>query len=514
MPKIIPGPLSEKHGEIDQVEKVHVGTRINEAYDFASRPEEWHQEYTKKLLRKIDLRLLHMLSLMFLMSYLDRSNLAQARLAGLEADLGLVGTQFNTCTSILFVGYLVMQLPSNLILTRVKPSIYLPAGMFLWGGISAAQAGVNSYGGLFACRFLLGFAEAPYFPGAVFLMSTWYTRSELSKRYAAFYAGPALANMFGGLIAAGVLNSLEGHAGLRAWRWLYVIESVVTVGLAVIAFFVLPDFPQSTKWLSDEERAYAMWRIANDIGEEEEDTKEPTMMQAVWLAVSDYRTWMFVAMQHCVLLAQTVTFFFPSIVQTLGYDSVTTLLLTCPVWVATFIATMLNAYSASRYKERCLHIVIPMCVTIVGNVMVITVTARGPRFFAMFLMAMGAQCCFMVVLTWISNTFPRPLSKRAAIIAIVNLIGNASNIYGSYLYPSTAAPMYVNAGATVAVLSFVCILLAIVMRFALKHENKKIGAMAVHPEHDYHQDPANAVDRYKGDQQRMVLYQRQFRYMY
>lgn len=91
--------------------------------------------------------------------------------------------------------------------------------------------------------------------------------------------------------------------------------------------FVLPNFPQTTPWLTEEERAYSVWRIAKDIGEEREGVEEPSMAQCVWLAVSDYRTWMFVVMQHCVLLAQTVTFFFPSIVNTLGYDNYTSKLL-------------------------------------------------------------------------------------------------------------------------------------------------------------------------------------------
>ncbi|KAH8651050.1 major facilitator superfamily domain-containing protein [Xylariales sp. PMI_506] len=504
---------AEEQQEFDQIEKVATAP-IADPFNFADRSEEWHREFTKKLLWKVDLRLLPMLSLMFLMSYLDRSNLAQARLSGLESDLGLVSNQFNTVTSILFVGYLFMQLPSNLIITRVKPAVYLPAGMLIWGGISAAQSGVHNYGGLFACRLLLGFAEAPYFPGAVYLMSTWYTRAELSKRYAAFYAGPALANMFGGLIAAGILAKLDGHDGLRAWRWLYIIESVMTVGLAIIAFFVLPNFPNTTKWLSEEEKAYAIWRIANDIGQDQDGAKEPSGLQSAWLAITDYRTWMFVAMQHCVLLAQTVTFFFPSIVNTLGYNNITTLLLTCPVWVATFIATMITAFSASRFKERCLHIVVPMCVTVCGNIMLITISTRGPRFFAMFLMAMGAQCCFMVVLTWISNTFPRPLGKRAAVIAIVNLIGNASNIYGSYLYPASASPMYVMAGATTASLGVVCIMLAVTLRFLLKRENKKIAAMASHPELDVNSDSIPVVDNYTGDRQRIALYKREFRFLY
>ena len=250
--------------------------------------------------------------------------------------------------------------------------------------------------------------------------------------------------------------------------------------------FVLPNFPHTTSWLSDEERAYAVWRIAKDIGDLDCAEDEPSMVQSAWLAIKDYRTWMFVAIQHCILLAQTVTFFFPSIVSTLGYDNYTSkwprrlgkastsldslyyilaqithafsaLLLTCPVWVATFIACLFTSFSTSRLKERTMHIVVPMAFTIVGYIMCITITVRGARFFAMFLMAMGAQCCFMVVLTWISNSFPRPLGKRAAVIAIVNMVGNASNIYGSYLYPSSSAPMYVFGGATVGMFIFILI---------------------------------------------------------
>lgn len=127
------------------------------------------------------------------------------------------GTDFNLATSILFVGYLLMQLPSNLLLTRFKPSIYLSVAMCIWGAISAAQAAVTSFSGLIACRFFLGFAEAPFFPGAIFLMSSWYTRSQLAYRIALFYVGSSLANAFGGLLGAGVLGNLDGAHGIAGW---------------------------------------------------------------------------------------------------------------------------------------------------------------------------------------------------------------------------------------------------------------------------------------------------------
>ena len=201
--------------------------------EFASKDPEWRSYHTKRLLRKVDIRLLPLLILMFLLNFLDRSNLAQARLGGLEEDLNMKGTDFNLATSILFVGYLLMQLPSNLLLTRVRPSIYLGLVMTIWGVVSASQSAVKSFGGLLATRICLGVVEAPFFPGAIMLLSSWYTRSELTYRIAWFYAGSSIANMFGGLLAAGVLGNLDGVHDIEGWRWLFIIEGVITIGIAI-----------------------------------------------------------------------------------------------------------------------------------------------------------------------------------------------------------------------------------------------------------------------------------------
>ena len=229
-------------------------------------PEE-RAEKERKLRRKIDLRLLPMAIIMYIMNYLDRNNIAAARLGGLESDLKLVGNQFQVTVSILFVGYVLMQIPSNLFLNKVgKPAIYLPACMIVWGMISGATAACHTYGGLLAIRFFLGFVEAAYFPGCLFFLSSWYTRKELALRTAMLYSGSLISGAFSGLIAAGITGNMDGLKGLRAWRWLFIIEGVATVVIAFTAFFILPDFPRTTTWLSEEERQLAVWRLEEDIG--------------------------------------------------------------------------------------------------------------------------------------------------------------------------------------------------------------------------------------------------------
>jgi MFS family permease len=196
-----------------------------------------------------------------------------------------------------------MQLPSNMILTRVRPSLYLPFWVCVWSCLSAATAGANNYPHLIIIRFFLGIAEAPFFPGAFYLLSCWYTRRELGLRTAVLYSGLVLATAFSGLISAGVFSGLDGVRGLSGWRWLFIIEGAASFGFGLAAMFLLPDFPESMtgsgKWLlTEDERKVAVERIKRDrVSNQESD-------HSVWyglkLAVKDYRTWVFVSFS-CLL---------------------------------------------------------------------------------------------------------------------------------------------------------------------------------------------------------------------
>ncbi|KAL2008352.1 hypothetical protein VTN00DRAFT_8334 [Thermoascus crustaceus] len=225
-------------------------------------------------------------------------------------------TNFNLATSIFFVGYLLMQLPSNLLLTRVKPTVYLATAMTLWGVISTTQSAVHSFGALVAARICLGFVEAPFFPGRA------------------------------GLLGAGILENLDGAHGIAGWRWLFIVEGVITIGIAITAGFVLPDFPATVKWLDEEERAFAQWRLIHD-AKEADNSKSTTMMEGLKLALRLPHVPLRPVPAH-VLLSQTLQYFFLSIVNTLGYGHFETLLLTVPVWFATFLVSLLVTYTSGR----------------------------------------------------------------------------------------------------------------------------------------------------------------------
>lgn len=191
-----------------------------------------------------------------------------------------------------------MQLPSNLILTRVRPSIYLPLFVCIWSAVSASTAAASNYKQLLAIRFILGISEAPFFPGVFYLLSCWYTRRELALRTAILYSGVILATAFSGLIAAGVFAQLEGAQGIASWRWLFIIEGALSFAFGLLALVVLPDFPGkrtgSARWLlNEEEHRVAGLRIERDRTAVEEGSK--SVWDGLSLAVKDYRTWVFVS---------------------------------------------------------------------------------------------------------------------------------------------------------------------------------------------------------------------------
>ncbi|KAI0907223.1 allantoate permease [Ustulina deusta] len=482
---------------------------------FTEADADWHRAMHKKLMRKLDIHLLPLLVLMYLLNFLDRNNLSQARLSTLEKDLGMKGTDFNLATSILFVGYILMQLPSNLMLTRVRPSLYLSIAMTIWGAISTAQSAVQSFSGLLVARFFLGFAEAPFFPGAIFLMSSWYTRGEMAHRIAWFYSGSSLANAFGGLIGAGVLSNLSGVHGVSGWRWLFIIEGSITIAAAISAGFILPNYPTNTKWLTPEEQAYAQWRLLEDTGEADL-ADSIAIKEGVKMAFKDPRLYLFTLLQHVSILSQAFQYFFPTIAKSLGFGDVVTLLLTAPIWIVTFLVSLVATYTSGRFADRSIHITCLMLVSFVGNIIVVSTLNTGVRFFAvsdfparhfrpgeyspwciifafylaitdfrvsqLFLLPVGAVTSYQIILAWVANSFPRPLVKRSACISVANLIGNIANIYGSYLYAD--GPRYIAGGAATAGVAFLVAVLALVTRLVLQRDNKRLAQREVSESED------------------------------
>ncbi|KAB5535164.1 major facilitator superfamily domain-containing protein [Coniochaeta sp. 2T2.1] len=371
-----------------------------------------------------------------------------------------------------------MQIPSNLFLNKIgKPAIYLPTCMIVWGVISAATAACKTAADLLAIRFFLGFVEAAYFPGCLYYLSCWYRRSELGFRTAILYSGALISGAFSGLIAAGVTGNMDGARGLSAWKWLFIIEGVVTIGVAFGAFFILPNFPRTTSWLTEEERALAVWRLEDDIGEDDWiDSKHQTFWQGAKMAFMDIKTYVLMVLLFCIVASGTVTNFFPTVVQTLHYNTINSLLLTAPPYVLAVITTYINATHADRTGERYWHITIPLWFAIVAYIIAATTSATAPRYLAMMLMVPSVYTGYVVALAWISNTMPRPPAKRAAGLAFINAVSNTSSIYASYMYPKSAGPQYTVAFAVNCCTAFIAIVAATVLRFMLARLNKKLDA--------------------------------------
>ena len=274
--------------------------------------------------------------------------------------------------------------------------------MGLWGIVSGCTALVTNFKGLVICRFFLGFLEAPFFPGALFLLSSWYTPRELATRTAIVYTGSLLSSAFGGLVGAGVQYGLNGTRGLHPWQWLFIIEGVATVALSLIAVFVLPDFPATTRWLSNQEKAIAVHRIHVHSGSLDEE--RGSMLKGLKLALVDYKVWLLTLVVILKTSAGAVTSFIPTLVATFKFGDVQSLLMTAPPYIFAAIVAMGVSISSDKRSERYFHLVTPLFVGMVGFIIAAATQTLAGRYFSLFLMLGGVYGSFDITYAWISST--------------------------------------------------------------------------------------------------------------
>ncbi|KAI9878340.1 MAG: hypothetical protein M1830_001199, partial [Pleopsidium flavum] len=217
----------------------------------------------KKLLLKLDIKLIPWLCLLYLMAFLDRTNIGNARLDGLEKDLKINSSQYNASLTIFFVSYSVFEPLTNVLLKRLRPSIFIPAIMVLWGIVMVTMGLTHNYAGLMSARWFLGLAEAGLFPGISYYLSCWYKRSEFGIRMAIFFSAAAVSGSFGGLLATAI-GLMKGIGGKGGWAWIFIIEGLATVLIGIASFWMVHDFPDEARFLSDGDRARVIRRLKAD----------------------------------------------------------------------------------------------------------------------------------------------------------------------------------------------------------------------------------------------------------
>lgn len=346
-------------------------------------------------------------------------------------DLGMNPNQYRNAMMLLFVGYISMQVPSNMYLVKGRPSMYLPACMAAWGVISALAGLVRNAAGLYAVRVFLGFMEAPFCAGCLFLISSWYTRAEMGFRSALLLSAPMFAHGFSPIIAGAIAENIDGALGIEDWRWLFIIGGTATVTVAIFAAFILPDFPFNTRWLSKKERAVAERRLIVDAGQVDVDNR--SWKDGFITTVRDSRVYGFAFMYFFLAVGSSLHNFFPSVVETLGFNQVTTLWLSAPPYAFGIFVVVLNSWYADRVGNDSSFIIGSAAMGMIGFLLFLlletaTTTGRWSRYAATFLMISGVHAANPIVLAWTQKTLVRPRMKRACTVALVNATSSLAQV--------------------------------------------------------------------------------------
>ncbi|KAH6635977.1 major facilitator superfamily domain-containing protein [Chaetomium tenue] len=403
----------------------------------------------KKILRKMDMRLIPMLALLYLLSFLDRGNIGNAKIEGLQEDLGLTDDQYNWCLTAFFFTYAAFEVPSNLMLKKVRPSIWLPAIMVAWGIVMTLMGIVHNYSGLLSARIFLGVTEAGLFPGVAYYLTNWYKREEIQLRQAMFFSAASVAGAFSGLLAFAI-GKMDEVGGLHGWQWIFILEGIATVIVAAIAFFALFDFPETATFLTEEERAFVIYRLKyqgqsqNPNGTQVAQADE-FRWQYVKDAFLDWQIWVNIFVYWGVVCPlYGISLFLPTIIRHLGYQSSEAQLMTVPIYITAAILAVVAAYFSDRVGKRSPFIVGFLLVMAVGFSMCIATDPKEhPRvvYAGVFVAACAIYPAFPGVIAWLSNNLSGSL-KRSVGMAVQIGVGNLGGAMASNFYRARDAPRY------------------------------------------------------------------------
>ncbi|KAL0954000.1 hypothetical protein HGRIS_005157 [Hohenbuehelia grisea] len=454
--------LSEKAASIQQEEKLN-GTVYNSHIDTSSVDE-------RKLLRKLDMRLIPWLSFLYLLSFLDRTSIGNAKLYRLEQDLNMTDNQYLLTLTIFFFSYAVFEVPSNVFLKRLRPSLWLSLLMFLWGIMMTVQGLVHNYGGLLGMRWMLGLFEAGLFPGVNYYLSCWYKRSEFGLRAAIFFSAATVSGAFGGLLAAAISN-MDGIAGKPAWAWIFILEGLATVLAGAASFWIIQDFPDTAKFLTEEERTVVIRRLQGD--DQFSAAGEKLKMKYIWKSLADWKTWIGMMIYcGCDMPLYAFSLFLPSIINQLGFQATPANLLTVPVYVFACIVTCIVGFAADRFGHRGLFNIAFLCLGGAGYIILIASRSAALSYFAVYLATCGIYPVIPNTIAWVSNNVEGSY-KRSVSLAMTISFGNLNGAVSSNVYRARDRPWYPLGHGLVLLYIGLGLIFSVTYRVLLQKENAR-----------------------------------------
>ncbi|KAG6026836.1 hypothetical protein E4U41_001160 [Claviceps citrina] len=436
----------------------------------------------RKVRLKIDLHVVPVVALLYLFCFIDRANLGNAKIAGLERDLNMHGYDYNVTITVFYVAYIAFEIPIVLLCKWMGPGWFLPLSTILFGITSIATGFVQTAAQIMGVRFVLGVFEAGMFPGIAYYLSRWYRRAELAFRLSLYMVMAPLAGSFGGLLASAILT-LDRFGALHAWRMIFAIEGIITVGLGLVALAVLTDSPRSAaRWLSEEERELAVARVESErLGVEMLDSMDRTkIVRGLFCPTTLSMAFIFLLNNITV---QSLAFFAPTIVRTIYRDRtvVQYQLLTVPPYMVGAFFILLSAYISWRIDRRLVFLILASPVVMVGYAIFLANASSTVRYAATFLITssifvFGPLGNAHVAANVVSDT------ARGAAIGMNVMLGNVGGLVAGWSYLPWDAPDYrIGNGLNLAATG-TGLVLSVAMLLWMKRDNRSRATRDVNAE--------------------------------
>jgi MFS family permease len=399
--------------------------------------------------RKVFWRLMPFLMLCYVASYMDRVNIGFAKLQ-MQQELGFSETVFGLGSGIFFLGYFLFEVPSNILMHKVGARVWIARIMITWGLLSGAFIWVKSVPAFYGLRFVLGLAEAGFYPGVILYLTYWFPARWRGRVIAVLMSAIPVSSILGNPLSGWVMDATNGLHGVAGWKWMFVIEAAPAVLIGIATLFWLDNSIAAAKWLDPEEKRVLEAAIA-------EDTRsQASGVHGTWGAFRDPRVWFMCLIYFCFILGQYgLNFWMPTLIRTAGVKGATAIGFVSAIpYIVTLVMMNIFGFSADRRRERRWHLAIPALIGAVGFVVAPTAPNVGVAIAALSLAAAGAITC--APLFWSLPTAFLAGAGAAAGIAVVNSVGNLAGFVAPYLIGwakdatgSAAVGMYIIAGGLV-----------------------------------------------------------------